>query len=239
MEEVLGEIERAEAGSLRTEDRTAPGHSLAGEDTGVVLACQFLIHAVEETYLAAADTYVARRDILVRADAAPELEHEGLAETHDFRVGLTDGIEVGTALGAAHREGCEGILEGLFEAQELEHRRSYGAVETESAFVRADRAIELHAIAEVGLHLTLVVNPCHTEREDTIGLDHSLHDLRFLEFGVLVVHLFNRLQYLLNRLQVLCFPRVFCRKLRHDSLYFHNSVNVFFIVWRRKITKNI
>ena len=82
-------------------------------------------------------------------------------------------------------------------------------METKTAFVRANGRIELHTIAEVGLYFALVIDPGHTEGEDTIGLDHSLHDLCRLKFRVLVVHLFNGFEHFLNCLQVLCFPRVF------------------------------
>ncbi len=118
---MLGEIEGAEAGSLGTEDGTTPCAAFTGENACVVLACELLVHTVEVTNFAAAYAYVACRDVLVGADAVPELKHESLAETHDFIVGLAYGVEVGTALCTAHREGCEGVLEGLFKAKELEH----------------------------------------------------------------------------------------------------------------------
>ena len=85
-EKVLGEIEGTETGSLRTEDGSTPGSSLSGEDAGVVLAGELLVHSVEESDLTATYTYVTCRDVLVRTDAAPEFEHEGLAETHDFGI---------------------------------------------------------------------------------------------------------------------------------------------------------
>ncbi len=97
-------------------------------------------------------------------------------------------------------------------------------METQTAFVRADSAVELNAVTEVRLYFALVIYPCDAEGEDTVRFDHSLHDFRLFKFGVLVVHLFNRLQNLLYRLQVLCFPRVLRSKLRHNSLYFHYIV---------------
>ena len=64
-------------------------------------------------------------------------------------------------------------------------------METETAFVRTDSAVELYTITEVGLNLTLVVNPSYTESEDTIGLYDALDNLCFLEFGMLVVNFLN------------------------------------------------
>ena len=135
LEEVLGEIEGAEAGGLRTEDGAAPGAALAGEHAGVVLAGELLVHAVHVADLTAAHAHVAGGNVLVRADAVPELQHEGLAEAHDLVVGLAHGVEVGAALGAAHREGGEGVLEGLFETEELEHGRGHRTVEAEAALI--------------------------------------------------------------------------------------------------------
>ena len=200
MQQVLCEIKCSVTCSLGTKDRTAPSHAFSGQHACVILARKLLIHTVQESDLATAYTYVTRRDILIRPDAAPELQHEGLAETHDLCVRLTYRVKIRTAFRPAHRQRRQGILECLLEAQELEHRRRHGAVETKTAFVRANGAVELHAVTQVGLHLTLIIDPRDAEREDAIGLDHALHDLRLLKFGVLIVHLFNRLQYLLNRL---------------------------------------
>ena len=73
-------------------------------------------------------------------------------------------------------------------------------METQSAFVRTDSAVELNAVAKVGLHLTFVVHPCYTEREDSIGLNHTLDDLRTFKLRVLVVGLFDGLQHFLYSL---------------------------------------
>ena len=146
VQQVLGEVEGTETGSLRTEDRTAPGSTLAGQHTRVVLTCELLVHAVQVTDFTAADTDVTSGDILVRADALPQFSHEGLAETHDLVVALADRVEIRTTLGTTHRKGRKGILESLLEAEELQHRRSHSLVEAETAFVRADRTVELDAI---------------------------------------------------------------------------------------------
>ena len=175
----------------------------------MIFARKLLVHSIEETDLATANTYVTCRNILIRTNATPEFQHKGLTETHNLRVGLTYRVKIRTTLGTAHRQSRQGILKGLLKAQKLKHRRRNSTVETKTTLVRADSRVKLHTIAEVRLYLTLIVNPCYTEGKDTIRLDHALHDLCRLKLGVLIVHLFNRLQYFLNRLQVLCFPRVF------------------------------
>ena len=121
VEKVLGEIEGSETGGLRTKDGSSPCGTLSGKDPGVVLAGELLVHSVQEADLTSTYTYVTRRDVLVWADAAPELKHEGLAETHDLSVRLSDRIEVRTTFRATHRKRCEGVLECLLESEELEH----------------------------------------------------------------------------------------------------------------------
>ena len=85
-EHVLYEVESSEARCLGTQDRTAPRHALTGKNAGVVLACEFLVHTVEEADLATAHAYVACRNVGVDTDVVPQLGHEGLAETHDLSV---------------------------------------------------------------------------------------------------------------------------------------------------------
>ena len=60
---------------------------------------------------------------------APQLQHEGLAEPHDFGVGLTARAEIGAAFAAAHGQCGEGILEGLFETEEFQYGKVYRSVE--------------------------------------------------------------------------------------------------------------
>ena len=88
-------------------------------------------------------------------------------------------------------------------------------METETSFVRTDCAVELHAVAEVGLDFTLVVDPGDAESEDTVGFDHPLHNLCLLEFGMLIVNFFNTFEHFLHCLEVLAFPRMFRLEHRH------------------------
>ena len=86
VEKVLGEIEGTETGGLRTKDGSSPCGTLSGKDPSVVLTGEFLVHSVQVADLTSAYTHVTGRDVLVRTDAAPELKHERLAETHDLSV---------------------------------------------------------------------------------------------------------------------------------------------------------
>src|SRR5208337_559772 len=102
----------AVAGGFGTNERAAPGQALAGEDAGEFIA-QPLVLAEEEADLASAHADVAGGNVGVGTDVAAEFGHEALAEAHDFVVTLALGIEVRTALAAAHGKRGERVLEYL------------------------------------------------------------------------------------------------------------------------------
>ena len=136
--------------------------------------------------LAAADTDVARRAVDVLADVALKLGHEGLAEAHDFTVGLASGIKVGAALGAADRKTGHGILEALLEAQEFDNGKVDGGIKTKASLERAEGRVVLDAVSAVHMILEFVIHPYHTEFDGTLRLDHPLQDagLLVLRMGV-------------------------------------------------------
>ena len=226
-EKMAGEIQGAEAGSLRTEDGAAPGAALSGEDAGIVFARKLFVHSVEESYFTSSHSDISGRDILVGTDAVPKLEHERLAEAHDLGVRLAHRIEIGTALGAAHGKGGKSVLESLFETEELEHGRRHGLVETQAALVRSYGAVELDAVAGVDLHLALVIDPRHPERKDAVRLDDALDDFGGFEFGMLVVDILNGLQYLLHGLKVLFLSRILCLEPCHYFSCFHFGIGYY------------
>ena len=96
-------------------------------------------------------------------------------------------------------------------------------METQTALIRTDGAVELHAVTDVHLHLTLVVHPGHTECRDALGLNDALDDLCLLKFGMLVVHVLDGLQHFSHCLQKLHFTGVFLLQALHDFLYVHSK----------------
>ena len=96
-------------------------------------------------------------------------------------------------------------------------------MEAEAALIGTDGAVELDAVAEVRLDLAPVVHPGYPEREDAVGLDHPFDDLRLLEFGMLVVHLFDGFEDFLHGLKVLFLKRILRLELRHDVLCSHDG----------------
>ena len=53
-------------------------------------------------------------------------------------------------------------------------------METQAAFVRADGAVELYAVADIYVYLTIVVCPRHAEGDDALRLYESFDELCFL-----------------------------------------------------------
>src|SRR5581483_1634506 len=158
-------------------ERAAPVQSLAGEHAGEFVA-QLLVHAEEIADLAAADADVARRHIGVGTDVAEEFRHERLAETHDLRVALPLGIEVGAAFAAAHRQRRQTVLEDLFEGEELEDAEVDGWMKAEAAFVGAERAVHLDAEAAIDADFAAVVDPRDAKHDQPLRLDHPLENFR-------------------------------------------------------------
>lgn len=64
---------------------------------------------------------------------------------------------------------CEGILEDLLKAEELENGQVHGRVQTETALVGAQGRVELHTVSTVYLDLALVVLPHDAELDDALG----------------------------------------------------------------------
>ena len=145
---------------------------LPGQHAGELIA-QPLVLAEQETDLASAHADVAGRNVGVRSDVALQFGHEALAEAHHFVVALALGIEIRSALAAAHGQRGERILEYLLKCQELQDAEIHRGMEAQSALVGADGAVHLDAETAVDLNVALIVEPRHAEHEDALGLDNS------------------------------------------------------------------
>ncbi|CRH63894.1 Uncharacterised protein [Chlamydia trachomatis] len=131
---------------------------------------------------------------------AVELSHEGLAETHDLSIGLALRVEVGATLATTNRQASQGVLEDLFEAKELNDRQVDGRVEAQTALVRADRGVELNAVAAVHLDLAVAVHPGDTEHDLAFRFDNAFEDLKVSVFRLAFGKRSNRQQDLVNGL---------------------------------------
>ena len=194
-EHLVHEVECAVARGLRPQDRAAPFAALTSEHP-LELVCQLLVLAEEVAYLPGSNADVASRHVLIGADMPVELCHKRLTELHHFIVALASDREVRATLSAAHRQRGERILERLFETEELQDTQVHRRMEAQTTLIGSDSAVELHTVTEVHLYLALVVDPRHTEGDDTLGLYDALDNLRLLELRMLVIHVFDRLQHL-------------------------------------------
>ena len=64
-------------------------------------------------------------------------------------------------------------------------------MKTNPPLVGANGPVELYTVTNIHMHLTIVIGPRYSKRENPIGLHNTLHDSRLLEFWMPVVHLFN------------------------------------------------
>ena len=227
-EHLTQEIDGSEARRLGTDQRTAVGHALARQHAGVLLG-QLAVHAVEIADFASADADVACRNVGLRTDVTPQFGHKGLAEAHHLTVRLAFGVEIRTALRAAHREGRQRILEDLLETEELQDRGVHRGVEAQSALVGADGVVELHAVARVHLHVALVVDPYDLEREGSVGFHDAFGDAVCLEFRVLVVSILHGHQNFAHGLQVFAFAGVLALEFRHNFVNVHSSIGFWLV----------
>ena len=152
---------------------------------------------------------------------APQLDHEGLAETHHLTVGFALGVEIRAAFRTAHGQRRQRILENLFETEEFQDRGIHRGVETQAALVGADCVVELDAVPEVDLDIALVIDPDHLEGEDTVRLHDAFCNAVGLEFRMLVVSLLYRHENFAHGLQVFAFAGVLALKFRHQFVYVH------------------
>ena len=97
-------------------------------------------------------------------------------------------------------------------------------METETALVGTDGAVELHTVSGIGLDLSLVIHPRHAEGEDAVGFDHAFDYLSLFEFGMLVVNVLDGFQNLLHRLEIFALSRVLGLEPGHDYRCFHYLV---------------
>ena len=164
------------------------------------------------------DADVAGGHVGVGADMAEELGHEALAEAHDLVLALAVGIEVRSALAAAHRQAGERVLEDLLEAEELERRERDLRVEADTALVGADRRVELDTIAAIDMVGALVVHPGHAEHHGTLRLGDALEDSLGLVLGLGVDEGRDGLKDFLDRLEEFRLPGIPGPELVEDLL---------------------
>ena len=214
-EHLLREVACSVSRRFGAHRRAPPADTLAGESTGEFVAQTFVLPEHEADF-AAAHADVARRNVGVLSDVARQFGDERLAETHHLVVGFAFGVEVRTALAAAHRQCREAVLEGLLEGEEFQDREVHRRVEPNTSFIGTDSAVHLYAVAAVDLDLALVVEPGHAEDDDALGFGDAFEHLHLAQDGVHDDVLRQRFGNLLHRLMKFGFTGVFGNDSGHE-----------------------
>ena len=205
LQHVLQIVHRTVAGGLGTNQAAAVAEALAGQHAVLEGTLQAAVLTVQIADLPGAHAHVAGGHVHVGPDVAIQRLHEALAEAHDLRVGLAGGGEVTAALAAANGQAGQGILEDLLKSQELHGAQVHVLLEAQAALVGADGAVELAAVAGVGVPGAIVGHPHHPEADGALGLHHPVQQVGLFILGVLLNDRFQRGQDLLHSLYELRF----------------------------------
>ena len=193
-----------------TDQRTAIGKSFTCQDTFIEIANTFVL-SEKITDLTSANTDVTSRYICVCADIFAELCHKALAECHNFSVGFTLRIEVGTTFTTADRKTCQRIFEYLFETEEFQNALVYCRMETKTTFVRSDCTVELYTISFVNLYGSVVIYPRNTERNNSFWFYQTFQNRKTAVFFFITVdNNFKRIQNFFYCLMEFRLARILC-----------------------------
>ena len=149
---------------------------------------------------------------------AGQFRHEALAKAHDLAIGFALGVEIGSALSAAHGKGGQAVLEDLLEAEKLQDAQIDARVETQATLVGSDGGVELHPVAPVDLDVPVVIGPRHAELDDALRLNHSLEQRMALISGIGFNKGNDGLGDLFNRLDELGLVGIPALGLGHERL---------------------
>ena len=215
LQHLAQEVRRAVAGCLLAHQTAAEGQPLAGEDAREAVA-EPQVGAEQIADLAGAHADVARRHVGFRADVAMQFAHHRLAEAHHFVGALAARVEVRAALGAAHRQAGEAVLEDLLEAEELEDALGDRGMEAQAALVRADGVVELHPPGAIDAYPPGVVQPRDAKDDDAVRLRQPFQNPRFLVLGIRRQHRHQRFRDLVDRLVELRLARIAAHQAVHE-----------------------
>ena len=204
----VGEVHSAVARGFLAHEGATPCQPLTGEHARLVLVHQAAVLAKQEADFAPTHADVTRGDVAVFADVAPQFSHEGLAEAHDFGVGLALRVEVGPAFAAADGQTGERVFEDLFKAKEFDDAQVHARVESQTALVGAKCGVELDTEAAVDAHVVVIVDPRDAEDDLTLRLAEALDEAVVGVVRVFFQDDLQRVEHLGNCLVELGFSRV-------------------------------
>ena len=173
--------------------------AFTSQNAVVVSVADSLVLSEKIADFATADTDVTCGNINMRTDMTIKFGHKRLTEFHNFVVGFAFRIEVRAAFATANRKPRQGIFENLLKSQELQNTEVDTGMETQTAFVRSDRGIHLHAIPAIDVSDIVIVLPSHAESYDTLRFDNAFKKFAFFVLRIFLENRNNRRQNFLNR----------------------------------------
>src|SRR5699024_9811391 len=100
-------------------------------------------------------------------------------------------------------------------------------MESQSAFVRSNSAVELASVSTVYMRNTVVICPGNTESKHSVWLNHSFQKSCFLVFRMFVDYYFQRFENFLNglyKLWLICVALFYSVKNSLNlSIHFKNT----------------
>jgi hypothetical protein len=162
LEHLGGEVDRAVAGGLGTNQAAAPVEALAGEDAGELVADRLYWPnrkpiSRPPTPMSPAGTSVSGP--MWRLSSVMNDWQKRMTSVSLLPLGSKSEPPLPPPMGSVVRA----VLEDLLEAEELQDALVDARVEAQAALVGADGAVELDAEAAVDLDLALIVHPRHAE----------------------------------------------------------------------------
>ena len=114
------------------------------------------------------------------------------------------------------------------KGKELQDRKVHRCVETDTAFVRADCVVMLNTVTHIGLNITFIVHPSHTELIYSIRNTQTFDQVYFIKLRMFVVFFFNSRKYFFYCLMI---PGSLGNLLFRSSNTFAAFIIFFFFNW--------
>ena len=209
-----------------SEQGTAVFQTFTCQNAVFPAAFDSLVLTIQETDFSTAYADVTSGNVNVGTDVSVQFCHECLAESHDFHIGFTVGVEVGTTFTTTDGQACQGVFEDLFEAQEFNNAGVYVGSETQTTFVGTQCRGELYSETSVYVYFTSIVNPCYSEGNLSFRFNQSFQQTHFFIFGMQFYFFFDGSEYFFYCLDKFGFICVTCFNLFDYAfdISVHNSM---------------
>src|SRR5690554_4437554 len=186
-------------GRFGTEGTSTKIKSFTGKGSGELIT-QTLVLTVHIGYFATTYTNITGGYVGIGTNMTVKLGDKGLAELHDFVVGLSFGVEVGTTFTTTHGQRGETVFQNLLKSQKFKNTQVHRCVKTNAPLVRTDGTVHLHPETTVNLHFTAIIQPGHPKHNHPLGFGHTFQNFIFHQSRILHYKRSQTLYYLMYSL---------------------------------------